>query len=201
MLFLVLSHQKVITLHLLIFTILARALGDWLFWKRVSSSMVDSGERGEAWQFSVKDILLSKTVSVGGLVDMIVDAGLDLFLVYMAFKASSSPILIFLVLCVCQAVSAPILGIVLHLFNKRRVRLFSMVVSAVAILAALEVNGVISPESYVDLFGLFHFTKSTAILLVLGAKCLLTGITVVGKATIAEVIKTETKQELSENFS
>jgi len=72
-----------------------------------------------------------------------------------------------------------------------------MVVTALAVFSALKINGVLPSNVHADMFGLSNIEKSLAILLIIGAKCLFTGITVIGKTSIAETIGRETISELA----
>lgn len=128
---------------------------------------------------------------------MIVDAVIDAFLLYMAFKASASSVLIFLVFSACQSVAAPAQGILILIFSKKNVRVFSMMITAIATFAALEVNGILHRESFANLLDLSQLGKPITMLIILGAKCLFTGTTVIGKATIAEIIKIKTMKKVS----
>jgi hypothetical protein len=180
------------TIILLFFTVTARLMGDWLFWARFFSQDMDAEKTTKNWRSSVRAILLSQPAAIKSVLDMVIDAAIDVTLVYLAFKAAAPPIWILLTFSVCQALGAPIQGMALRIFEKKSVRLFSMIVSVMAIVLALEINGFISRGLYTRLFHLSYFSQSIQMLFVLGAKCLLTGTTVIAKETIAEVIKVET---------
>lgn len=90
------SQSKNITPFFLMFTIVARVLGDWIFWSQIFPSKIDSGDSRENWRSSIREILFSKTASMNAMFDMIVDLGIDALLVYMALKASASPVWVFL---------------------------------------------------------------------------------------------------------
>lgn len=197
---LVFLQHKGITSHLLIFTLLARVLGDWLYWVRFFPTRMDLVENMKGWRSSVREAIFFKAPSFFAIFDMVIDISMDIVLVWMAFKASASPLLTLLVFCACQSISAPIQGIMIYLFEARHVRLFSMLIGVVAVLAALEINGVISRDSFINIFGLSGLTKSTALIFVLGAKCLFTGLTIVGKDTIAQSIIYASTKRLSKNF-
>jgi len=160
-------------------------------------SRMEPANNREDWRSSIKDILFSKPTSISAMFDMIVDFGIDALLIYMAIKASASPVLIFLVFSACQAIGAAVHGMLIYVFSRKALRLFSMVVTALATFAALEMNDVIPKSSHMDIFGLTTLAKPLAILLILGAKCLFTGTSVIGKTNIAETIKLETMRELT----
>lgn len=198
LLIIVVSQSKNATPVFLMFTVLARILGDWIFWTQMFPSRVGSSDSGKDWQLAVKNILFSKSKSISAMIDMVIDAGVDVLLVYMAFKASASPVWIFLVFSASQAAGAFLQGALMYVVSRKGLRLFSMIVTALATLAALEVNGVVSNDSYMHMFGLNNIAKPLATLLILGAKCLFTGTSVIGKTNIAETIKLETMKELRE---
>lgn len=187
----ILLHGKEAPLFFLFFTVLARVTGDWLFWKRFFPAEMDSGENLKDWRLSVKDILTSQPAAIKSMFDLVIDAALDVVLVYLAYRASAPHMWILFTFSVCQAVGAPIQGMILRVFESQNVRIFSMIVTALATFLAIEING-ISSASYVGFFGLTHFSTSIQICIVVGAKCLLTGTSVIAKETIAEVIKIET---------
>lgn len=190
------SQSRNITPFFLMFTVIARVLGDWIFWSQMFPSRMDSADSRENWRSSIKDILFSKSISISAMFDMIVDFGIDALLIYMAIKASASPVLIFLVFSACQAIGAVAHGMLIYVFSRKGLRLFSMVITAFATFAALEMNDVIPKSFHMDIFGLATLAKPLAILLILGAKCLFTGTSVIGKTSIAETIKLETMKEL-----
>jgi len=187
----ILLHGKEAPLFFLFFTVLARVIGDWLFWKRFFPTEMDSGENFHDWRLSVKGILTSQSAAIKSMIDLVIDAITDVALVYLAFRASAPLMWILFTFSACQAVGAPIQGMIIHFFEKQNVRIFSMLITALATFLALEING-ITPAGYVNAFGLSYFSPSIQICIVLGAKCLLAGTSVVAKATIAEVIKIET---------
>lgn len=190
------SQSKNITLFFLMFTVGARILGDWIFWSQMFPSRMDSRSEGKDWRLSIKNILLSNPTSIRAAFDIIVDFGIDALLVFMALKASAPPVWIFLVFSACQAIGAPLNGIMIYVFSKKNIRLFSMVVTALAVFAALEINGILPNNVHADMFGLSNIEKSLAVLLIIGAKCLFTGITVIGKTSIAETIGKKAISEL-----
>ena len=181
----------------LIFTFTARILGELTFWLQLFPSRLESNEIKPDWRSSIKSILLSNSASQGAICEMIGDLGIDVLLVFLAFKASTSSILIFLVFSSCQAVGTLGYGVMIYLLSRKRLRLHSIAISALAVFAALEISGLIPMTSLLDIFGLYAFEKPTAVLLILGVKCLFSGTTVIAKTTIAETIKLETTKELT----
>lgn len=171
------------------FTIIARVVGDWLFWGKFFPLEMDCGENAANWRASVKDIVSSEPLAIRSTLDMVIDAAIDVTLVWLAFKASAPSLLILLTFSACQTVGGPIQGMLLRIFERKHLRLFSMVCSALAIDAALEINGVISRKFWANFLEQFRPSKSIQMLITLGAKCLLSGTSVIAKDTIAETIK------------
>ena len=167
----------------ILFTIGTRFLGDWLFWGKMFPKEMDTEENGTNWRSSVKNILFAQPIVIRSLIDMVIDIGVDAILIYTALQMSASPVWIFLVFTSCQAVVALIHGTILI---KRNVRVLSLIVAAVTVTAVLVIKKI--PE-----LSAIH----TIIFIVLGAECLLTGTTVIAKATIAEVIRLEVTKESS----
>lgn len=192
------SESKNVTPVFLMFTIGARVLADWIFWSQMFPSRMDSGDSRENWCSSIKDILFSKPTSLSAMFDMIVDFGIDALLVYMALEASASPVWIFLVFSACQVIGASLHGMIIYVVSRKGIRLFSMIVTALAIFTVLEINGVISNNFHMDMFGLSNIAKPLAVVLILGSKCLFTGTSLIGKTNIKETIKMETMEELRE---
>ena len=176
---------------LLFFTLVAKVTADWLFWVKFFPQEMDSGENRSDWRSSVKDIMASQPPAIKSVLDMIIDTAVDVTLICMAYKASAPPMWILFVFSACQAVGAPIQGMILRIFERKNVRVFSMIVTALATFLAFEINGFMS-NSYTQMLGLTHFSSSIQILIILGAKCLLAETSVISKETIAEVLKIET---------
>ncbi len=179
------------TLILIFFTIMARLVGDWVFWTKFFPQTMDNGENNENWRSAVKGILTSQPPAIKAMSDMVIDALVDGVLVYLAFRASAPAMWILFVFSASHVIGALVQGIVLRFFERKHVRTFSMIVTAVATFTALDVNGIIS-SGHVNILGLSEFSASSQILFILGAKCLLAGTSVIAKEMIAETIKIET---------
>jgi len=185
------SRSSDITAFFLFGTVIARVLGDWIFWAQMFPSRIESADKLEDWRSSIKDTLLSKHNSIRAIFDMIIDVVIDALLIYLAIKASASPVQIFLVLSACQAIGALVHGILIHIFKRRWLRLFSLSISALLTFAALEISGIIPRTSNMDIIGLDTLTKPFAILLIISGKCLLSGTSVIAKTVLAEIIAFE----------
>lgn len=191
------SQNKNIPSFFLMFTVGARILGDWIFWSQIFPSRMGSVSSMKDWRLSTKDVLISNPTSIRSMFDIIVDFGIDAFLIFMALKTTASPIWIFLVFSVCQSIGALINGMMIYLFSKKSIWLFSTFVTTLIIFATFQMNEATPNSAHADIFGLFNIEKSIAVLLIIGAKCLFTGITVIGKASIAETIGKETISALN----
>ncbi len=84
------------------------------------------------------------------MIDMVIDVFVDGLLVYLAFRALAPPLWILFVFSASQAVGALVQGIILRFFERKNVRTFSMIVTAVATFIALEASGKLS-SGYVDI--------------------------------------------------
>jgi len=183
---------------LIVFTIGAKALGEWLFWGKFFPNRIDSEKSLKNWQSLINnDFLLKQPRIIVALFNMLVDSAMDVLLVYMALKTSIPAAWIFLAFVGCQAIAAPIHGMAADYFGRRRSALFSMIMTLLSVMAAMEINGMIESGSYIHLFGLNHFAASTQMLIVLCAKSLLTGSTVNARAVIADDIQIEAARKLS----
>ncbi len=187
--------SKISTPLFIAFAIIVRFTGDWMFWTKMFAQEMDSEENLKDWRLSVKDLLFSQPGAIKSMLDLLMDLAADIALVYMAWKASISPAWIFFVFLGCQALAAPVQGIAVTRLNRNHYRLLSMIVTVLAIVTLMEINKTTAPSHYVRLFGLSHFMQSTQILIVLGAKCLISGSATIAKTTIAEVIKIATFKE------
>jgi hypothetical protein len=183
---------------LIMFTIGAKALGEWLFWGKFFVTRIDSEKSLKNWRSSTNnDFLLKQPSVIVALLNMLVDSAMDVLLVYMALKTPIPAAWIFLAFVSCQAIAAPIHGMASDYFGRRKSALFSMIMTLLAVMAAMEINGMIESGSYIHLFGLNHFAASTQMLIVLCAKSLFTGSTVNARAVIADDIQIEAARKLS----
>lgn len=180
---------------LLFFTITARVAGDWIFWVKCFPREMDKGSNPN-WRSSIKEILSTQPPAIKSINDMLIDSIVDGALLYLAFKASASPLWILFVYSCCQTVGAPLQVAILRIFDRKYVRKFSMIITALATFMALEVNGIIS-VGYASMLGLSRFSPTNLILCILGTKCLLASTALIAKATIAETLKLKTMKELS----
>lgn len=177
---------------LIMFTIGAKALGEWLFWGKFFTNRLDSEKGLKNWRSCIKNESFFKNPStIVALVNMLLDSIVDVVLVQMALKSSISAAWVLMALAGCQAIAAPFQGMISDYLGRRKSAVFSMVVTLLAVMASMEINGMIESGSYIHLLGLNHFAASTQMLIVLCAKCLLTGTTVNARAVIADDIQVE----------
>lgn len=185
-----LFFEKGVVPMLLLLLAVARITGDWLFWVKMFPKEMDSVENSKNWRSSIKSILLTQPLAIKSITDMVIDATVDVILVYVAFKASANPIWILFIFSICQMIGSPIQAISLSIFEKKNVRMFSMIATGILSFCTLEVMGIIS-QSFTKMLGLTYFSTSVQMLIILGVKCLLVGTTIISKASVAEIIKTE----------
>lgn len=182
---------------LILFTIGARLLGEWLFWRKFLPDRLDSEGRFRNWRSVVNQSLLSHPNVSVALIVMLGDICLDATLVYLALQTSISPIWVFLSLLGCQALSSPIQGALSDCFSQKKSLIFALIMGMVAGVAVgeLPLDGKIhAPSMYSvhSLLGLASFTLPVQMFIILCGKGLLANLTVIARAAIAQVIKVET---------
>jgi len=186
---------------LIVFTIGAKLLGEWLFWNPCKSRM-DSEVKLKNWRAAVDQSLLSHPNVFVSLLMILADALVDATLVYTALKTSLPPTWIFLALLGCQLLSSPIQGILSDYFSQKKSMLFAAFIGIIAAIFSLElpIHGKIldsSQFSFLSLTGLSSLTVTMQMALILCGKGLLGNLTVIARAAIAEVIKAETIEKFS----
>lgn len=179
----------------LVFTILARITGDWLFWAKFFPKELDTEANEKNWRSSVKSILTSDPIAIKSMFDMVVDIVLDGVLLFIAFKITDSFLWVLFVYSLCHGIGAPVQGILIRVINRRYVKTLSMIVSVLAIAMLLELNGSLS-EGYLGKFGLSEFSVFSKTLWIIGANSFCSGTSVIAKELIAETLKLETMKEL-----
>lgn len=163
---------------LVVLTIGAKLLGEWIFW-RLCISRLNSEKELKNWRSVINNSLFSQPNAVVALVMMFVDAFLDAALIFMAFKTVLPALWIFLVLLSCQMISSPIQGVLPDYFSQRK----SLIFASAAGLFAWTLTG-----AHLKNIGEY----STKMICILCIKGLLGNLTVIARAAIAEVIKFET---------
>lgn len=186
---------------LIVFTIGAKALGEWFFWNHCKMRM-DSEPRLKNWRLAVNKSLLSQPNVIIGLIMMLIDAFMDVALINIALKTSLPPIWIFLSLLGCQALAAPIQGGLSDIVSQKKSLLFAAIVGMIAAsaVAGVPLEGKVSDTSMystISLLGISSFTADAQMLIILCGKGLLANLTVISKAAIAKVIKIETIEKFS----
>ncbi len=181
---------------LIVFTIAARGLGEWLFWSHCQRRM-DAEPKLKNWRSVINQSLLSHPNVIMGLAMILLDACMDAILVNTALKTSAPPIWIFLSLLGCQALAAPIQGALSDIFSQKNSLVFAMIMLMLAISAAagMTVEGQTGePSMYfiLEFLGMSSFSADVQILIILCGKGLLANLAVISRAAIAEVIKVKT---------
>ena len=146
------------------------------------------------WRMVITQPLISHPNVFVALFMMFADALLEVTLISTALKMSIPPIWIFLSLLGCQALSAPIQGIFSDHFSQKKTLLFACFMGLLFAAAAgvVSLDGEALIVSTLNLPALLPFTSSIQMLLILCGKGLFGNITVIARATIAEVIKMKT---------
>lgn len=173
---------------LVILSSMSKVKASAVFWLRFFPNELDSHNDNLDWRSSVKRIVFSNSISIRGVIEFFVDVSIDFVLIYLAFKASASPISIISVFLVCQFIANLIHGLALcYKVNPLSFRKISLLVSAIAFYAALEVNSS-APPLFGSLFHLNHLAKANQILCILGVKCFVSGIYTITHDSIAKMI-------------
>ena len=180
---------------LVVFTIAAKLLGEWLFWGHFQRRM-DSEPRLKNWRSITNQSLLSHPNVYVALLMMFADSLVDITLVYTALKTSIPPTLVFLCLLGCQIISAPIQGVLSDYFSQKKALLFAAFVGMVCIFLSLQISP--EKESAKDFLSTLASSISVGNLtiILLCAKGLLGNLTVIARAAVAEVIKVETLEKV-----
>jgi hypothetical protein len=186
---------------LIVFTIGAKALGEWFFWKHCKRRM-DSEVDLKNWRMAIRQDLLSHPNVFIGLLMMFGDVVVDAILLYTALKTSIPPIWIFLSLLGCQALGSPIQGVLSDYFSQKKSLLFAVVVGMMVSRLSLEIplQGKSPDESQfsiLNFMGLSFFTVNIQMAFILCCKGLFGNLTVIARAAIAEVVKVETLEKFS----
>lgn len=184
---------------LIVFTIGAKILGEWLFWNHCKKRM-DSEPKLKNWRLVVNESLLSHPNVIVGLIMMLLDAFMDAVLVNLSLKTSVSPIWIFLSLLGCQALASPIQGGLSDIFSQKKSLLFANVMGMIAIsaLSGVPLEGKSDGESMYSIAGLLgisSFSTNVQMLIILCGKGLFANVTVIARAAIAKVVKIETVEK------
>jgi len=181
-------------ISLIVFTIGAKILAEWLFWTKSADRM--SEYTGRRRVLTNHELLSHPNVWVS-LLAICIDALSEATLIFVALKTSISPPLILFAFLGCQVLSAPIQGAVSDCFSQKKSLVFALVISMVAIAAAGAVSldgttGNSTMYHLIDLLYLHPFTPAVQMILILCVKGLLGNTTVVARSVIVEVIKHKT---------
>jgi hypothetical protein len=122
---------------LIVFTVGAKLLGEWLFWNHCKRRM-DSEEHLKNWRLVVDSSLFSRNNVFVALLMILVDAMVDALLVYTALQTSLPPIWIFLALLGSQLLSSPIQGVLSDYFCQTKSILFACFIGMVAAIFSIE---------------------------------------------------------------
>ena len=182
-------------LFFLLFTIMARLFGEWIFWTKSFPQEMDTEENDKNWRSSVRSILTSQPPAIRAKNDIVIDTIVDGVLLFFALKSAASPMWVLFVYSICQGVGGLFQGVLIRIVDRQYVRKFSMIVTALATFMVLEASGVTS-IGYIKMLGLSQFSVSSQILFVIGAKCLLAATAVIAKEIIAETLKIKTMKKL-----
>jgi len=179
---------------LVVFTIAAKLLGEWLFWGHFQRRM-DSEPKLKNWRSVTNQSLLSHPNVYVALLMMFADSLVDITLVYMALKTSIPSTLVFLYLLGCQIISAPIQGVLSDYFSQKKSLLFAAFIGMLCILLSLQISPENGAKDHLSTL-ISYISMSNLTITLLCAKGLLGNLTVIARAAIAEVIKVETLEKV-----
>jgi len=189
------------TASLIAFTIVAKLLGEWLFWTHCKRRM-DDAPKLKQWRRAFDQSLFSHPHVFTALFMMFADGLVDATLVCIALKTSIPPIWIFLTLFGCQMLSSSIQGFLSDYFSQKKSMLFASLIGMIAIALAAEIS-IDGKTSEASIFSLLRLTKlslfptSIQMIVVLCGKGVLGNLTVIARAAIAEAIKVETLEKFN----
>lgn len=173
---------------LLVLSSMSKITTSAVFWFRFFPNEMDIYNNNTDWRSTAKSIIFSNPISIKGLIDLFVDVSVDFVLIYLAFKASASPLLIISVFLLCQFTGNLIHGTALYYkVNPIIFRKISILFSAIAFYAALETNSA-APSFFGGHFHLNNLETGSQLLFILGAKSFLSGIFTIAHDSIANMI-------------
>ncbi|NGX38500.1 MAG: hypothetical protein K1000chlam2_01674 [Chlamydiae bacterium] len=183
--------------HLIIFAIGAKLLGEWLFLSFFRSRM-DKIDSLSNWRSSITlDLFKHPNVILSSFM-MLLDASLDVILIYMIIKVSIPLVWALLILLGCQALSSPIQGTLSDRFSRKSSLLFAMIANLIVLLAFSGISSTSANQGsglIINLLGLSSFSTALQLLLLFGIKGLFGNITVICRASIAEIIRIKTLEK------
>lgn len=184
---------------LVVFTVGAKLLGEWLFWSHCKRRM-DSEPNLKHWRSVINQSLWTHPNVSISLLMMAMDGFVDALLITMALKTSLLAIWVFLSILGCQALGSPIQGFLSDCFSQKKCLLFANVVGLLAMVAVLGVSGEADESlshSILTLLKLSLFAPTTQMLIILCGKGLFANLTVIARGAIAKIVKVRTIEKFS----
>ena len=174
---------------LVVFTIGAKSLGEWFFWSYYKKRM-DFEPKLKNWRSVVNKSLLSHPNVIIGLIMMFLDVLIDANLIHLALTMSINPFWVFLSLLGCQALAAPVQGVLSDVFSRKKSLLLANVMGLISLLAC---PMIFSGEKNIRI----PMGTNMQIIIILCIKGLFANITVIARAIVAEIVKTKTIEKFS----
>ncbi|MBP7074558.1 MAG: hypothetical protein KBA81_04145 [Rhabdochlamydiaceae bacterium] len=180
---------------LVVFTVGAKLLGEWLFWNHCKRRM-DAEPQLKCWRLVLNQSLFSHPNVVISFILMLVDGVIDMIIINIALKTSIPPIWIFLSFLGCQALASPIQGVLSDVFSQKKCLIFAniMGIIALSVVAGFPLEKAAREPyiSVINFLGLSSFVPATQMLFILCGKGLLANLTVIARSAIATIVKIET---------
>lgn len=181
---------------LVIFTVGAKLLSEWLFWNHCKRRM-DAEPKLQHWRSVVNQSLFSHPNVAISVILILMDGLIDVTLIKIALTTSLPPIWVFLSILGCQFLASPIQGYLSDFLSQKKCLLFANIMALLAVLAVFGISleeGAKEPLSnaILTLLGLSSLDPTTQMLFILCGKGLFANLTVMARSAIAKVIKIET---------
>ena len=123
---------------LIVCTVGAKLLCEWLFWTHYVRHM-DAETKFQNWRSIVSSSLLSHPNVFNSLSMIVMDSLVEVLIVSAALKSSLPAIWVFLALYGCQMIAAPIQGGLSDFFSQKKSLLFAAFMGALALLVLIAV--------------------------------------------------------------
>ena len=180
-------------------TLGSRVFSEWLFWSYVPKRL-DLDKTLSNWRSSINQTFFSHPNVAIAVLLILVDTVIEIGLIYLALKTSFFSPAILLIFLGCQAISAPIQGVLSDYFNQKNALFLTAIVGILSLVAMIELSTAstaLTPASLLNLTGLSSLALSTQMLVILCIKGLLGNLAVIARAAIADIIKVITIKKLN----
>ncbi|MDN3505083.1 MAG: hypothetical protein P0S95_05875 [Rhabdochlamydiaceae bacterium] len=181
----ILLKNSILIIPIIGFTIIAKILGDYVFFTLFSNSM-DSFRELKNWKSIISKRSFFDAHVFIIMVFIIVDFFTDAFLVYGALQIVTSKELIFILLLTTQAICGPIQGVISDVYSQKNSILFAFGIAVIAVFILL------SNMEGAPFLELSILSLETQIFLAIGIKGVFGNIGTIARGALARNIKLET---------